>query len=125
MDASAASLNVNQDRLKSLADFGDGDKIALPDVGISYQALMLQMACEQTFGEGQANRLDRLTVSMAHPDGAAALMAGRTEITAHFTSPPYSFQEVQSGKARLAADVAGRAGRAGDVPEPGVHDGLS
>jgi NitT/TauT family transport system substrate-binding protein len=42
----------------------------------------------------QFARLDPLTVSMAHPDAAAALLTGRTEIDVHFTSPPFQNQEL-------------------------------
>ena len=98
VDASAAVLNANQPRLKTLRDFGDADRIAMPDVGVSYQALLLQMACEKEFGEGHSKQLDPLTVSMPHPEAAAALLGGRSEITAHFATAPFFFQEWDSGK---------------------------
>ena len=88
-------LNTNRPTLKTLADFTAQDRIALPAVGVSVQAIMLQMAAEQAFGAGQYGRLDPLTVSMSHPDGAAALLSGRLEVTAHFTSPPFQQQELE------------------------------
>lgn len=99
VDASAAVLNVNQPRLKTLRDFTDADRIAMPDVGVSYQALLLQMACEKTFGEGHSRQLDHLTVSLPHPDAMAALLEGQSEIVAHFATAPFFFQEWDSGKA--------------------------
>ena len=98
VDASGLSLNTNQPRIKSLRDFRDDDRIAMPDAGVSYQALMLQMACEKEFGKGQAKRLDRLTVSMPHPEATNALLGGRSEITAHFATAPFLFQQLESGK---------------------------
>jgi len=87
-------LTTSNPNIKTLADFTDKDRIALPAVKIGAQAVMLQMAAEQTFGPGQQNKLDDITVSMAHPDAAAALLGGNSEIDAHFTSPPFSNQEL-------------------------------
>ena len=79
--------------VKTVADFTDKDRIALPAVRSSTQAMYLQMAAEKAFGPGGLTRLDPLTVSRAHPDGMAALL-GNTEITAHFTAPPYTQLEL-------------------------------
>ena len=76
--------------VRTLADFTERDRIALPAARVGFQAFVLQMAAEQSFGPGQHGRLDPLVVSMAHPDGLAALLSARSEVTAHFTSPPYS-----------------------------------
>lgn len=100
LNSQPAFLNTINPAIRSLKDFGDGDKIALPSVKVSLQAILLQMAAEQVFGEGQHARLDRLTVSMAHPDGTVALLSGRTEIDAHFTSPPFQYQELRDPKVR-------------------------
>lgn len=52
-------------------DLGEKDRIALPAVKVSFQAVMLQMAAAKEFGDANYARLDALTVSMAHPDGLA------------------------------------------------------
>jgi NitT/TauT family transport system substrate-binding protein len=91
-------LTTSNPNIRTLADFTDKDRIALPAVKIGAQAVMLQMAAEQAFGEGQQNKLDDITVSMAHPDAAAALLGGASEIDAHFTSPPFSNQELANPK---------------------------
>ncbi|HEV2675003.1 MAG TPA: ABC transporter substrate-binding protein [Aliidongia sp.] len=91
-------LTTSNPRIRTLADFTDKDRIALPAVKIGAQAVMLQMAAEQAFGPGQQNKLDDITVSMAHPDAAAALLGGSSEIDAHFTSPPFSDQELANPK---------------------------
>jgi NitT/TauT family transport system substrate-binding protein len=93
-------LNTNNPNVKSIRDFTEKDKIALPAVKVSIQAVTLQMAAEKAFGAGQHNKLDALTVSMAHPDGMAALVSGKTEITAHLTSPPFQYQELQDQRIR-------------------------
>ncbi len=88
-------LNTRNPNVKTIKDFTDKDKIALPAVKVSIQAVTLQMAAEQAFGPGHQNELDRLTVSMSHPDGQAALLSGSSEITAHFSSPPFQFQQLK------------------------------
>jgi NitT/TauT family transport system substrate-binding protein len=91
-------LNVNSSTLTSIKDFTAKDRIALPAVKISVQARTLQMAAEQAFGDGRFDALDAFTVSLPHPDAAAALLSGSAEITAHLTSPPYQYQELQNPK---------------------------
>src|SRR5215475_12348857 len=44
--------------VKSIKDFSDRDKIAVPSVKISTQAIMLQMAAATAFGEKEYARLD-------------------------------------------------------------------
>jgi NitT/TauT family transport system substrate-binding protein len=88
-------LVTNNPKVKTLADFTDHDKIALPAVKVSIQAVTLQMAAEKAFGPGQQNRLDHLTVSMSHPDAMAALLSGRSEVTAHLGSPPFQYEELE------------------------------
>ena len=80
--------------VQSVKDLTDKDRIGLPAVKISVQALALQMAAEQTFGPGQQNKLDPLTVTMSHPDAMQALLSGQSEVNAHFGSPPYQYQEL-------------------------------
>ena len=94
---------INPD-VKTLKDFTEKDRIALPAVKVSIQAVTLQMAAEQAFGPGQHGRLDTLTVSMSHPDGMAAMMSGRSEITGHFTSAPFQYQELADPRVRKVVD---------------------
>ncbi|MEP6656383.1 MAG: ABC transporter substrate-binding protein [Betaproteobacteria bacterium] len=93
-------LNTRNPAVKTLKDFTDKDKIALPAVKVSIQAITLQMAAEQAFGQGQQNKLDALTVSMSHPDAETALLSGSSEVTAHFTSPPFQYQELEKSGIR-------------------------
>jgi NitT/TauT family transport system substrate-binding protein len=88
-------LNTRNPNVKTIKDFTGKDKIALPAVKVSIQAVTLQMAAEQAFGAGQQNKLDKLTVTMSHPDGQAALISGNSEVDAHFTSPPFQYQELE------------------------------
>ena len=80
-------VSVNP-KVKSIADLTDVDRIALPAVKTSIQALTLQMAAERIFGPGQQYRFDALTVSMGHPDAQAAMLGEKSGINAHFGSRP-------------------------------------
>ena len=94
LDASAVFLNVNRPGLATLADLRDSDRIALPAVKVSHQAVLLQMAAARAYGPAQYDRFDKLTVTMAHPDAYIALLSGRTEITGHFGNSPFIYQEL-------------------------------
>jgi NitT/TauT family transport system substrate-binding protein len=98
LSATSLYLNSNRPELKSLRDFGPNDKIALPGIKTSLSAVVLQMAVAKEFGRENYAKLDPLTVGLPHPDGLVALTSGRTEITAHFTSPPFSYLELQNPK---------------------------
>src|SRR3569623_177761 len=77
-------LNTITPNVKTIKDFTEKDRIALPAVRVSIQAVVLQMAAEKEFGAGQEHKLDSLTVSLSHPDGLAQMMSGKSEITGHF-----------------------------------------
>jgi NitT/TauT family transport system substrate-binding protein len=95
MNSMPLYLNTRNPAVKSIKDFTEKDRIALPAVKVSIQAVTLQMAAEKAFGEGQQNRLDPLTVTLSHPDAQTALLSGQSEITAHFGSPPFQYQQLQ------------------------------
>jgi NitT/TauT family transport system substrate-binding protein len=97
-------LNTINPQVTSLKDFSDKDRIALPAVKVSIQAITLQMAAEKAFGPGQHAKLDPLTVSLSHPDGMASMLGGRSEITAHFTSAPFMYQELEDKRVNKVLD---------------------
>src|SRR6476659_8890428 len=88
-------LNTRSAHVKSIRDLTDKDKIALPAVKVSMQAILLQMAAAQAFGDANYAKLDALTVSMAHPDAMATFLSGAGEINNHFTSPPFIQKELE------------------------------
>jgi NitT/TauT family transport system substrate-binding protein len=88
-------LNTRDPNIKSIRDFTDKDRIALTAIKTSGPAILLQMAAAKAFGEREYGKLDALTVSLPHPDGMNLLIAGKTEITAHFTAPPYQTIEAK------------------------------
>ena len=91
----ALTLITRSPNIKSLKDYTDKDKIALPAVKVAMQAILLQMAAAKLFGEQNYTKLDSLTVSMAHPDSMAALLSGAGEIGSHFASPPFIQKELE------------------------------
>ena len=90
--------------VETIADFSGRDKIALPAVKTSIQAITLQMAAEKYLGEGRHADLDSFTVSMGHPDAQLALMGGQSEINAHFGAPPFQNQEMNDPRAHKVLD---------------------
>lgn len=78
--------------VKTIADFGDKDRIATPATGVSVQSRILQLASAKLWGDAGFNKLDRLQVALPHPEATAALIKGGTEINAHFGNPPFQEQ---------------------------------
>jgi len=101
LNAMPLYLNSINPNVKTIKDFTDKDRIALPAVRVSIQAVVLQIAAEKAFGKGQEHKLDPLTVSLSHPDGLAQMMSGKSEITAHFTSAPFMYQELEDKRVHL------------------------
>jgi NitT/TauT family transport system substrate-binding protein len=98
LSTSSLWLNTNNPAIKSLKDFTPKDKIAVPGIKTSLSAVVLQMAAAKSFGAENYAKLDPMTVSLSHPDAVGALLSGKTEVTAHFTSPPFSYQELKDPK---------------------------
>ncbi len=91
--AGSVWLVTRNPNVKTLADFTAKDKIAVPGIKTSFVAVVLQMAAAQAFGAENYAKLDPLTVGLPHPEALAAMLSGKTEITAHFSSPPFSYIE--------------------------------
>jgi NitT/TauT family transport system substrate-binding protein len=87
-------LVSNRPGVKTIADFTDQDRIAVPAVGVSVQSRVLQMASARLWGMSEYARLDKISIALPHPDAAAAIISGGTEITGHFGNPPFQEQEL-------------------------------
>jgi NitT/TauT family transport system substrate-binding protein len=87
--------------LKSLKDLSDKDKIAVPSVKISTQAIMLQMAAADLFGQPNYQKFDEYTVSLSHPDAMVALMNNTGGVNAHFATSPFYEAEMKIPGARV------------------------
>jgi NitT/TauT family transport system substrate-binding protein len=81
--------------IKTLKDFGPDDRVAVPTLKVSTQAILLQMQSERIWGEGQMGRLDANMVQLGHPDAATMMANPRGEVTSHFAAPPYSYYELK------------------------------
>ena len=86
--------------VKSVADFSGKDRIAVPAVGVSTQAVCLQMIAGKLFGPKNIRHFDAWTVGFAHADAAAALIGGKSELTAHFSSMPLQQEELRHSHIR-------------------------
>ena len=87
-------LNAKNLAIKTITDFKDSDRIAVPAVRTSVQALTLQMAAAKQWGPKEFEKLDPLTVSMTPPDATVALLKGGAQITAAFSVPPFQFMQL-------------------------------
>jgi NitT/TauT family transport system substrate-binding protein len=90
-------LNTRNTNVNSVKDLTEKDRIAVPSVKVSTQAILLQMLAEREFGVGQHNKFDALTIALGHPDAMAAVMNPAGEVNAHFASSPFHETEVKAG----------------------------
>jgi NitT/TauT family transport system substrate-binding protein len=100
----AMTLYTINPNVKTLADFTEKDRIAVPTVRLSFNAMMLQMACEEAFKD--PHKLDHLTVGIGHPDAVTAMSAGygKATITAHIAVQPYTERGLKLPGAHIITD---------------------
>jgi NitT/TauT family transport system substrate-binding protein len=91
-------LLSNNPDVKSLKDFTDKDRIAVPAAGVGFQSRTLQIETAKVFGDADFKRFDTISVSLPHPEATSALIAGGSEINSHFSSPPFQYQELENPK---------------------------
>ncbi|MGI4955388.1 MAG: ABC transporter substrate-binding protein [Janthinobacterium lividum] len=87
-------LNTRNAALRTIADFTDQDRVAVPTVKVSIQAVTLQMAAAKQFGAAQFAKLDPLTVSMSPPDATIALLNGGG-VSCAFSVPPFQERQLE------------------------------
>lgn len=95
-------LTINPD-IQSIGDFSAKDKIAVPAVKVSNQAVMLQMLAEKELGEDKAMSIDPFTVSMGHPDALSAMLGGG-DINSHFSQSPFQDIALRDERVRAVAN---------------------
>ena len=93
-------LNTRDAGIKSIRDLTAKDKITVPAVKVSVQAVTLQMAAAREFGDANYAKLDPLTVSVSPPDTTAALLSGAGEINNAFSVPPFQYQQLEKAGIR-------------------------
>jgi NitT/TauT family transport system substrate-binding protein len=94
--AQPLALVTHDPKIKTLKDFGPADKIAVPTVKVSTQAILLQMASAQLFGPDQWSKLDPNTVQLGHPDAVVAMTNSQHEVKSHFAAPPFQYIELKT-----------------------------
>jgi NitT/TauT family transport system substrate-binding protein len=87
-------LTTRNPAVKTIADFSAADRIAVPTVKISGQAMALQMAAAKLWGFDKYDKLDEFTVSMGHPDALQAEISGQT-VNSHFSVAPFNYYELR------------------------------
>ncbi len=88
-------MNTRNPALHSIADLTAQDRVAVPTVKVSVQAVTLQMAAAKLFGTANYAKFDPLTVSMAPPDATVALLSGAPGVTCVFSVPPFQEQQLE------------------------------
>lgn len=89
-------LITRDPRIQSLQDFRDGDKIAVPTVRVSTQAILLQIEAAKQFGSANWGRFDPLAIQMGHPDAYIVMKNPIHEVKSHFAAPPFQHYEIKS-----------------------------
>jgi len=105
-------LNTRAPHLQSIDDITEGDKIAVTAIKVSIPAIIMQMYAAERYGADDATHFDPFTVSMTHPDGVITMLAATSDITAHYTSPPFHQRERRDANIRTimnSNDVMGGA----------------
>jgi NitT/TauT family transport system substrate-binding protein len=87
-------------RIRSLNDFGEGDRIAVSAVKVTMQALFLNLAAARAWGWDARFKLDPLTVSMSHPMSIQALRSGMLEVKNYAAIVPYNYEVLTASNAR-------------------------
>jgi NitT/TauT family transport system substrate-binding protein len=87
-------------RIKSLKDYGGGDRIAVSAVKVTMQALFLNLAAAREWGWDARFKLDPLTVSMSHPMSIQALRSGKLEVKNYAAIVPYNYEVLAASNAR-------------------------
>jgi NitT/TauT family transport system substrate-binding protein len=89
-------LNTRSPRIKTVRDFIETDRIALPAVKVSVQAVTLEMAAVEAFGKANYAKLDPLTVSLSPPDATIGLLSGGGTFESVFSVPPFQNQQLEN-----------------------------
>jgi len=93
LSSSSIYLMTRNPNVKSLKDFTDKDRIAVPGIKTSLPAVLLHMAAAKEFGDANYAKLDPITVGLPHPEALTVMLSGKSEINSHMASPPFSYIE--------------------------------
>jgi NitT/TauT family transport system substrate-binding protein len=87
-------LVTNRPTIKTIKDFNEQDKIALPAVKVSSQAICLQMAAAKEWGQENYAKLDAFTITRSHPEATLSVISKATEINSHYSVAPFYYYEL-------------------------------
>ena len=90
------TLVTRNPAVKTVADFGPDDRIAVPSVKQGPHSILLGIALSKQLGPEAWNRLDSIQVQMGHNDGALAALTPSSPVNSHFSSLPYLDMELAS-----------------------------
>jgi NitT/TauT family transport system substrate-binding protein len=90
--------------IKTIRDFTERDRIAVPVLQWSGPALMLEMAAAEEWGAAHYNRLDGLVRAVPDAEAAMQLRDGKGEVDAHFSRTPYIYAELGGDTAHRVMD---------------------
>jgi NitT/TauT family transport system substrate-binding protein len=93
LSSSSIYLMTRNPNVKSLKDFTNQDRIAVPGIKTSLPAVLLHMVAAEEFGDANYAKLDSITVALSHPDAMAVMLSGNNAINSHMASPPFSYIE--------------------------------
>ena len=96
--------------IKTILDFKETDRIAVPALKSSGPALLLQMAAAQEWGPESYGKLDPMMVARSDEAATEAIESGKGEIASHFSRSPYSDGELADPKIRRIMDSFDIAG---------------
>ena len=88
-------LVTRNPNIKSVRDYGPGDRISVAGAGSSIQTIVLQMAVAREFGIAAYAKLNANMINLPHPDGLAALLAGDKQVESLLSAPPYQNQALE------------------------------
>ena len=96
--------------IKTIRDFKETDRIAVPALKSSGPALLLQMAAAQEWGPENYAKLDPMMVARSDEAATEAVESGKGEIASHFSRSPYSDDELADPKIHRIMDSFDIAG---------------
>jgi NitT/TauT family transport system substrate-binding protein len=106
-------LVTRNPNIKTIKDYTASDRIAVPTVRQSIQAITLGIALQKAYGDDKANeKLVPNQVQMGHPDALTALLNPSHEVTSHFGSSP--FQEIALKNPNIHVVLESRDALGGD-----------
>jgi NitT/TauT family transport system substrate-binding protein len=92
--------------VKTIKDFTEKDKIAVPTIKVSTQATILHIAAEKLMGPSGPAQLDKFTIQLGHPDAFTQVMNPSLEVNSHFGAPPYQYEALKKPGIHVVLDSA-------------------